>query len=109
MKRHLIIFKPSKKYFCKEYLCDCTSCLHFDFENCTNEDVDVEVEDTSSEEELFDEEIDKTEQIFDFTTVPSVVSFYSGGSIEPLYFVQVTAKGVAEEDISDPMDTLSQR
>ena len=94
MKQHLIIFKPIEKYFCKEYLCDCTSCLHFDFDNCTN--VDVEVEDTSSEEELSDEEINQTEHIFDFITFPSFVSLYSGGSIEALYFVQITGKGVAE-------------
>ena len=61
----------------------------------------IEVEDKSSEE-LFDEEIDQTEQMFDFITVPSFVSLYSGSSIKPLYFVQVTGKGVAEEDISDP-------
>ena len=102
MKQYLIIFKPNEKCFCKEYLYDCTFCLHFDFENCTNEDVDVDVEDTSSEEELFDEEIDQMEQIFDFIIVLSFVSLYSGSSIEPLCFVQVTAKGFAEEDISDP-------
>ena len=96
MKQHLIIFKPNEKYFCKKYLCDCTPCLHFDFENCTNDDVDVEVDDTSSEEELFDEEIDQTE--FDFITVPSFICLYSGSLIEPLYFAQVIT---AEEDISD--------
>ena len=51
---------------------------------------------------LFDEQIDQTEQVFDFITVPSFVSLYSESSIEPLYFIQVTGKGVAEEDISDP-------
>ena len=39
MKQHLIIFKPKEKIFSKEYLCDCNSCLQFDFENLTNEDV----------------------------------------------------------------------
>ena len=53
MKQHLIIFKPNKMYFCKEHLCDCMSCLQFDFENCTNEDVDVKVENARSEEEFF--------------------------------------------------------
>ena len=32
----------------------------------------------------------------------SFVSLYSESSIEPLYFVQITRKGVAEKDISDP-------
>ena len=75
--------------------------MHFDFENYTNDDLDVEVADTSSEEKIFDEEIDQTEQIFDFITVLSFVSLYSGSSIESLYFAQVTGKGVAKEDISD--------
>ena len=38
MKQHLIIFKPKEQIFCKEYLCDCNSCLQFNFENCINED-----------------------------------------------------------------------
>ena len=70
--------------------------------NCTNKDADAEVEDRSSEEKLFDEEIDQMKQIFNFITVPSFASLYSGSSIKPLYFVQVTGKGIAEEDISDP-------
>ena len=41
-------------------------------------------------------------QIFNFITVPSFASLYSGSSIEPLYFVRVTGKGIAEEDIPDP-------
>ena len=76
--------------------------MNFDFWNCTNEDADIEVEDTNSEAELFNDEIEQTEQIFDFIIVSSFISLYSESSIEPLYFVQVTGKGVAEEDISNP-------
>ena len=61
MKQHFIIFKTNEKYFCERYFCHCTSCLHLDFENCTNEDLDVDIEDASSEEELFNGEIDQTE------------------------------------------------
>ena len=32
----------------------------------------------------------------------SFFSLYSGSSIEPLYFVQVTRNGIAEEEIFDP-------
>ena len=39
-------------------------------------------------------DIDQTEQIFYFITVPSFVSLFSGSTIDPLYFV-------AEEDNSD--------
>ena len=76
--------------------------MRFNFENFTDEDVDVEVKDTSSEEYIFDEEIDQTENSLDFITVLPSVSLYSGSSIEPLYFVLVTGKAVAEKDISDP-------
>ena len=37
-----------------------------------------------------------------FSVLLSFVSLFSGGTIEPLYFVQITGKCVAEEDISDP-------
>ena len=94
-------FQTKRKVFLQRISLCCKSCLHFDFENYTNDDLDVEVADTSSEEKLFDEEIDQTEQIFDFITVLSFVSLYSGSSIESLYSVQVTGKGVANEDISD--------
>ena len=96
MKQHLMIFKPKQPIFCKEYLCDCASCLQFDFENCSSEAVhdvvaDVDGDSTVCEYED-DEEVDHTEQIFDFIAVPSFVSLYTGSPIEPLYFVQVTGK-----------------
>ena len=54
-------------------------------------------------------EIDHTEQIFDFITVPSFVSLFSESMIELWVsdmiehsFAQITGKDVAEEDISDP-------
>ena len=37
MKQNLIVFKPKKNVFCKEYLSDCVSCLQFDFGKCSNE------------------------------------------------------------------------
>ena len=52
--------------------------------------------------EEFDEEINQTEQIFDFITVPSFVSLFFGSTIEAFYFVKITWKGVAEDHISDP-------
>ena len=38
----------------------------------------------------------------DFIEVPSFVSLFSGSQNEPLYFVQVTEKGTAEKDLTDP-------
>ena len=46
--------------------------------------------------------VDKTEQILDFMEVSFFVSFFSGNQNEPLYFVQVTEKGTAEKDLTDP-------
>ena len=35
MKQHLFDYKPgNSKVLCMEYLCDCTECLKFDFQNC---------------------------------------------------------------------------
>ena len=101
MKQHIIVFKSNEKMFSKEYHCDCTSCLQFDFENCAHEEADNN-SDADELEDIFDEELDQSEQIFDFVTVPSFVSLYCGNSIDPLYFVQITGKGVAEDNISDP-------
>ena len=52
--------------------------------------------------DMDDEEINQTYQMFEFVTVPSFVSLYSGNLIEPLYFVELTGKGVAKKDMSDP-------
>lgn len=83
----------------------CTSCLQFDFENCVN-DVNIE-NDVDEDVAVFDfdgddREVDQTDQIFDFFTVPSFITLYTGSTIEPLYFVQLTEKGVSEMDTSDP-------
>ena len=48
-----------------------------------------------------DNEVDRTEQIFNFADVPSFVSLFSGSPNEPLYFVKVTVKGTASENHSD--------
>ena len=63
---------------------------------------DPEDDTITDEIDIFDEEVDQSEQIFDFVTVPSFISLFSGSSVEPLYFVKLVSKGVAEMDISDP-------
>ena len=52
--------------------------------------------------EELDKEIDQTEQIFDIIAVPSFVLLFSESTIELFSFVQITGKGVPEEDTSDP-------
>ena len=59
---------------------------------CNNSEDDVHLE-------TFDEEINKIEQIFDFIIVLLFASLFSGSKIEPLYFLEIRGKGVAEEYI----------
>ena len=51
---------------------------------------------------IFDGEVDQSEQIFYFVTVPSFISLFSGNSGEPLCFMKVISNCVAQMDISDP-------
>ena len=37
-------------------------------------------------------EVEQSEQIFYFVTVPSFISLFSGNSVEPLYFVMLISK-----------------
>ena len=55
-------FQTKRKVFLQRIYLRLYILLVFHFENCKNEDVDIEVDETSSEEELFDEEIDKTKK-----------------------------------------------
>ena len=71
------------------------SCLQFDFENCKNEEQGDNIDIQEDFIDMDDEEINQTYQMFEFVTVPSFVSLYSGNLIEPLYFVELTGKGVA--------------
>ena len=103
MKQHLILFNPKKDRFCKEYLCDCASCLQFQFNDYINKSVSSkeDLEADVSTEEIFDEEADQSEQNFYFVTVPSFISLLSGNSVEPLCFVRLISKDCAEMDILD--------
>ena len=72
----------------------------FDFKDCHKTDqqefddlTDVEVYDDKNDD------ADRDEQIFEFVEVPS---FVTGSNTEPLYFVQVTEKGISEKKLSDP-------
>ena len=60
----------------------------------------------AEEIDIFDGEVDQSEQICYFVTVPSFVSLFSGNSVEPLYVVKLISKDVAEMDISDPYGHL---
>ena len=62
---------------------------------------DPEADAGTEEIDIFDGEVDQSEQIFYLVTVPSFVSLFSGNSVEPLYFVKLISKDVVEMDISD--------
>jgi hypothetical protein len=110
MKQHMIVFIPHGEISYKEYLCDCTSCLQFRFSDCFHDQNTSEVaspmdEFTSNddnEDDVDDQYIDRSQQMFNFVDVPSCISLIGGNAVEPLYFVKLIEKVVAEEIISDP-------
>ena len=46
------VLKPKKNVFGKEYLCDCASCLQFDFKDCSNYNAVDNCEDDADLEEF---------------------------------------------------------
>ena len=43
MKQHLMVFTPTDDIFLKEYLCSCSSCLQFNFKECSKENLPNDV------------------------------------------------------------------
>ena len=58
-------------------MCDCGSCLFFNFKD------------------------EEASQVFEFIEIPSYVALISDDSSEPVYFVKVEAKGICEEIMTD--------
>ena len=102
MKPHVMIYESGKEVMVKEYICECDPCRRFDFEECENdskeEHSEVEIDDYFADEEL---DSYQEEQIFDFIEIPSFATLFTGVSCEPLYFVKVVSKGIADERLSD--------
>ena len=63
---------------------------------------DPEADTGTEESNIFDGEVDQSEQTFYLVTAPSFISLFPGNSVKPLYFVRLISKDVAEMDISDP-------
>ena len=38
MKQHLMVFTKNEPVLCKEYLCSCSSCLEFNFKECSGDE-----------------------------------------------------------------------
>ena len=107
MKQHLFVYKPnSTEVMCSEYLCDCFECLQLNFDNCCSSYQLDDIENTNTEEEFDDQtEIENyREHIFEFVDAPSYMTPFSGRSMEPLYFVVVTEKRVADKLLKDCYD-----
>ena len=106
MKQHIMVFTSTDDIFLKEYLCSCSSCLQFNFKECTKESLPNDVS-LTDDVKFYDESdddndgIDRTEQKFNFVDVPSFISLFSGSPNEHLYFVKIVEKGTASEDITD--------
>ena len=101
-----MVFTANEPVLCKEYLCSCTSCLEFYFQECSGDDArrysELSSLDYYGDDDDEGDVVDKTKQILDFIEVPSFVSLFSGSQNEPLYFVKVTEKDTAEKDLTDP-------
>ena len=53
---------------------------------------------------MFDDENaegDREQQVFEFVEAPSFLTLLTGSQVEPLNFVQITEKGIAESRLSD--------
>ena len=105
-RQHLMVFMPNDPVFCREYLCSCDLCLQFKSTECLEKNTplysDIPYEDDFGDfVDNDDNEVDGTEQIFNFVDVLSFVSLFSSSPNEPLYFVKVTEKGTASENHSD--------
>ena len=74
-----------------------------DFDKCLREF--NEIEDTIEDGEIDNPvEIEDYEHIFDFVETPSYITLLSGRTLEPLYFVFVEEKGVADKLLIDSYD-----
>ena len=63
-----------------------------------DQNLDVEIEDYYFAEE---ENGSQDKQIFDFVDIPSFVTLLTGANAEPLYFLKVIGKGIADGTLSD--------
>ena len=106
MKQHLMLFTPNCSVTCREYLCDCVSCLQLKFDECFKEqdaaDVGFPEDFEWFQDDECNEDIDENQQIFDFINVPLFVPLFTGNPAEPLYFVKVTEKRTEIKDMKDP-------
>ena len=79
----------------REYLCYFEECLRLNFLSCVNITSNlIENKNNDSEDCLLDEENDPA-KIFEFVTIPSLLSVISYNTSEPIYFIKIVEKNVA--------------
>ena len=109
MIQHMLIFKPHcNDVVAKEYLCDCKMCLSLSFDKCENtknlnNSILEEISSVNNDSEWFcdsDETVNKS-HILEFVDVPSFVAVLSNNLNEPVYFIKVEEKGIAECELRD--------
>ena len=92
MKQHMMIFEKNKDIILKEYLCDCSSCILFDFAgSCKNTEAVDEDEDFNFAEDV-DSNDDIEEQVFDFVEVPSYATVLTRTNTEHLVFSNLSTR-----------------
>ena len=100
MKQHLFVYKPnSTEIMCRDYRCDCFECLQLNFDKCCSSNHLDDIENTNTEKELVNQP--GIEKYGKFVDTPLNVTLFSGKSMEPLYFVVVTEKRVADKLLKD--------
>ena len=110
MIQHMLIFKPHcNDAVAKEYLCNCKMCLSLSFDKCENaknlnaNSILEEISSVNNDSEWFcdsDETVNKS-YILEFVDVPSFVAVLSNNLNEPVYFIKVEEKGIAECQLRD--------
>ena len=110
MIQHMLIFKPHcNDIAAKEYLCDCKMCLSLSFDKCENtknlndNSILEEIISVNNDREWFcdsDETVNKS-YMLEFVDVPSFVAVLSNNLNQPVYFIKVEEKGIAECELRD--------
>ena len=106
MMGHMFVYTPhSSNVMMEEFLCDCESCLTFNFEKCTIKEEVAQIHNSvknAHDSWLEDDENgEKASQVFEFVEIPSYVALISDNSSEPFYFVKVEAKEIFEKIMTD--------
>ena len=87
----------------EEFLCDCESCLSFNFGECTRQEEAAQIHNSVEKHSWLqdDDSGEETLEVFEFIEIPSYVALISDDSSEPVSFVKVETKGICEETMAD--------